>query len=137
MGPRHLDTETRKEIERLERLARWLDARYRIPGTPLRFGADSIVGLIPGVGDLLALAPAAYLLYRAHRLGAPLEVLGRMGANTAVDVAVGTVPVVGDLFDLGFKSNRRNVALLRRHLEERSGQSLPAGRLSDSRTSDI
>jgi hypothetical protein len=109
----------RAELARLERLATLLDARFRIPGLGVRFGADSLVGLIPGVGDVATFLPAMYLLWRAYRVGAPLQDVASMGANVAVDTVVGSVPIVGDLFDLGFKANRRNVAILRRHLQER------------------
>lgn len=101
----------------LELLAWWLDSRFRIPGTKIRFGLDSVLGLVPGIGDAATTVPAAYLLYRAHRLGVPTSLLARMGANVAVDLVVGAIPIVGDIFDVGFKANRRNVDLLRRHLE--------------------
>ena len=111
--------EEEAELANLERVARLLDARFRIPFTPVRFGVDSLVGLVPGVGDALALIPAAWLLYRAFRLGAPAGLLARMGANVALDAGVGAVPVLGDVFDVAFKSNRRNMTLLRRHLDAR------------------
>ncbi len=116
-GGRAIDT--RAEIERLDRLADLLDSRYRIPGLGVRFGLDSLIGLVPGVGDLAALGPSAYLVWRAHRLGADRGTLARMAANSGVDFAVGSVPVLGDLFDVGFKANRRNIELLKRHLGER------------------
>lgn len=106
-----------EELRRLERLAHWLDSRFGIPGTRLRFGLDSVLGLVPGVGDLATALPAAYLIHRARRLGAPGHVLARMAANLGIDLALGAVPVVGDVFDVGFKSNLRNIALLKRHLE--------------------
>ena len=105
------------ELDRLEKLAHNMDTLFRIPLTSIRVGLDSILGLLPGVGDTAALAPAAYILYRAHQMGAPPSVLGRMGANVGVDWLVGSIPLVGDLFDVGFKANRRNVALLRRHFD--------------------
>jgi hypothetical protein len=104
------------DIRDLELLAHWLDSRFRIPGTRIRFGLDSLLGLVPGVGDAATTLPAAYMLYRAHRLGVPRSMLARMGWNVAMDLAVGAIPVVGDLFDLGFKANRRNVELLRQHV---------------------
>jgi hypothetical protein len=103
------------DIGDLELLAHWLDTRFRIPGTGIRFGLDSLLGLVPGVGDAATTLPAAYMLYRAHRLGVPRSMLARMGWNVAMDLAIGAIPVVGDLFDLGFKANRRNVELLRQH----------------------
>jgi Domain of unknown function (DUF4112) len=106
------------EIEALERLAALLDARYGIPGTRLRFGLDSVLGLVPGVGDVLTFLPAAYIVYRAHQLGVPRATLARMAANVGLDAALGSVPIAGDAFDLFFKANRRNLALIRRHLDE-------------------
>ena len=100
------------EIEKLDRLSTLLDARYRIPGTPIRFGWDTILGLVPGVGDVAAVVPSAYLIYKAGKLGARKRVIFRMGMNTGLDFFVGAVPVVGDIFDLVFKANNRNFDLL-------------------------
>lgn len=108
------------EIEKLDRLSTLLDSRFRIPGTPFRFGWDSLVGLIPGAGDLASLGPSAYLIYKAHRLGARKRTIVRMMANTGLDFVVGAVPILGDLFDLAFKANNRNFALLRDDLSQRS-----------------
>ena len=111
-----------QELERLTKLAGWLDSRYRIPLTGIRFGADSILGLIPFLGDGASLVPALYLLHRARKLGAPLPILNQMLGNIAIDFAVGIVPVLGDVFDVTFKANRRNIALLRRHMEGTRGK---------------
>lgn len=108
---------TPADLRDLDRLATWLDARYRIPGIGVRVGLDSLLGLVPGIGDTLAMLPAAYIVYRAHRLGAPVPVLARMAANFGVDLLVGSIPVLGDVFDVGFKANLRNIELLRRHLD--------------------
>ena len=114
------------ELDTLERLARRMDSAFRIPLTGIRIGWDSLLGLIPGVGDAAALAPAGYIVYRAHQMGAPRHVLVRMGGNIALDAVLGSVPLLGDLFDIGFKANRRNVALLRKHREvERKTASAP------------
>lgn len=104
------------ELQRLERLAHWLDSRFAIPGTGIRFGLDGLLGLLPGVGDVATMLPAVYLILQAHRLGAPRALLVRMALNVGLDTVVGAVPLLGDLFDVAFKANRRNVALLRRHL---------------------
>jgi Domain of unknown function (DUF4112) len=112
----------RATLERLERLAYWLDDRFRVPGTGFRIGLDGLVGLVPGVGDVVTNALTAYIVYQAWRLGIPRRVLLRMLANLGIDTLVGIVPVAGDLLDLGFKANRRNVRLLRRHLRERLDQ---------------
>lgn len=108
------------EIEKLDRLSTLLDSRFRIPGTPIRFGWDSILGLIPGAGDLASLGPSAYLIYRGYRLGARKRTILRMTANTGLDFIVGAVPVLGDVFDLVFKANNRNFALLRKELADGS-----------------
>lgn len=105
-----------REIERIDRVARLLDARFPIPGTRLRFGLDSIVGLIPGVGDLATAVPSTWMLWRGWKHGIPKRSLARMGANIGIDLAVGSIPLVGDLFDLGFKSNLRNADILRTEL---------------------
>jgi len=104
------------EIRRLEAIADWLDSKFVIPGTKLRFGLDFVLGILPGVGDGVAAVPAAYLILEAQRLGAPPALLMRMGFNVLLDLAVGAIPLVGDLFDLGFKANRRNIALLKQYL---------------------
>lgn len=110
------------EFDRLDWLARSLDSAYRIPGTGIRLGWDSILGLIPGVGDAAALVPSAYIVYRAHRLGVPRGTLARMGLNVGIDWVVGSIPLIGDIFDVGFKANRRNVDLLRDALDLPQGQ---------------
>ena len=109
---------TADDLQRLERLAKRMDSALRVPGTGIRLGADSILGLIPGIGDALTLAPAGWIIWRAHKMGAPRHILGRMTFNAAVDSVIGTIPLIGDLFDIGWRGNLRNVRLLRKHLEE-------------------
>ncbi|MGH6945676.1 MAG: DUF4112 domain-containing protein [Geminicoccaceae bacterium] len=113
------EAEQRAVLERLDRLAYWLDDRFRVPGTNFRVGLDGVVGLIPGVGDLATNAITAYMVYEAWRLGAPASILGRMLANLGIDTIVGLVPILGDVLDIGFKANRRNARLLRRHFGAR------------------
>jgi hypothetical protein len=109
---------TRAErIARIETVAALLDTAFIVPGTKFRFGVDGLVGLIPGVGDALTTAVSLWLVKEAHALGAPGHLIARMLANIGIDFAVGAVPVLGDAFDLIWKSNRRNLHLLRRHLE--------------------
>ena len=105
------------ELRELENLAAWLDTRFRIPGTEIRFGLDGLLGLVPGIGDALVAFPALYIIVRSHRIGVPRHLLIRMAANLGIDWLVGSVPVLGDVFDVAFKANRRNVVLLRRHLQ--------------------
>lgn len=113
------DADRRAMLERLDRLAYWLDDWFRVPGTGFRVGLDGLVGLVPGVGDVVTSALTAYIVYQAWRLGIPKSMLARMLANLGIDTLVGIVPIAGDLFDLSFRANRRNVHLLRRHLGER------------------
>ena len=105
-----------ERLVRLERLAHSMDSRFRVPGTQIRFGWDSILGLVPGVGDVAAMAPSGYILLEAHRMGAPGGLKARMAANIGIDWVVGSIPLIGDLLDVGLKANRRNVALLRDHV---------------------
>jgi hypothetical protein len=107
------DPALRAEIARLDRLADLLDSRFRIPGTKIRFGLDGLIGLVPGIGDTLTLLPSAWLVWRAWQMGLPRRDIARMAANTGVDYAVGLVPILGDIFDVAFKGNRRNIAILR------------------------
>ena len=92
-----------------------LDSQFRVPGTNIRFGLDAIIGLIPGLGDISTPVFAALLLLQGVRMRLPLVVQARMVLNAAIDMLVGFVPVVGDLADIGFKANLRNLALLERH----------------------
>jgi len=104
-------------LRRLEGLVGLLDDRFSIGG--FRFGLDGLLGLAPGVGDAATGLFAAYVVYEAWRLGASRSTLARMAANVAVDAAVGSIPLLGDLFDLAWKANRRNLELLRRDLAQR------------------
>lgn len=94
------------------RLARLLDARYRVPGTSVTFGWDAILGLVPGVGDWLTSVPALWFMGRALLAGAPFTVILRMAGYALVDLAFGIVPVLGDLFDVFWKSNVKSARLL-------------------------
>jgi hypothetical protein len=113
--PNTLDTTTTQARE-LERLARWMDSVFEIPFLKLRFGLDAILGLLPGGGDVGAALVSVYILSAANRYGIPRITILRMALNIALDFVVGSIPIAGDLFDAYWKSNDRNVALLRRHL---------------------
>jgi hypothetical protein len=102
--------------EDVETLARWMDTAFRIPGLNLRFGWDSILGLFPGFGDVATSLASIYILQSAQRQGVSRVTLARMTLNVLVDVLLGSIPFVGDAFDLFWKSNHRNVDLMRRHL---------------------
>jgi hypothetical protein len=113
-------------VERAERIARVMDRAVRVPGTRLSFGLDSLLGLIPGIGDTLALAPSLYILHDAHRAGAPRGTLARMAGNLGIDWAIGLIPLIGDIFDIGWKANARNAALLRAHVEAATDKEMAA-----------
>jgi hypothetical protein len=112
------DTDRAYRVERLRRLAVLLDTALRLPGG-IRVGADSIIGLAPGIGDTLSTALAAYIVYEAHRLGVPTHKLWRMAANVAIDGVVGAIPILGDIFDVAFKANMRNLAIIEEHFGRR------------------
>jgi hypothetical protein len=103
------------ELRDLEHLADWMDTRFRVPGTGIRFGLDGLLGLMPGIGDGVVALPALYAVAKARALGAPTHLQARMVGNILVDLVIGAVPLVGDIFDVGFKANTRNVRLLREH----------------------
>ena len=99
----------------LARLADLMDSTFRLPGG-FRFGLDGLIGLIPGVGDLAGAAVSLYIVARAHRLGVSRATLYRMLLNVGAEALIGTIPLVGDIFDFAFKANLRNLALLERKL---------------------
>ena len=106
-------------LERVERVAHRMDRAFRLPFTSIRLGWDSVIGLVPGIGDTLELAPAAWIVNEAREMGAPTILLGRMAGNIAIDWMVGLLPLVGDILDVGYKANTRNARLLRDWLEHR------------------
>ena len=105
----------RAALDRLDLLATAFDTAFILPGTNVRFGVESLLRLVPGVGDAIASALSFYLLYEARSLGVPRLLLARMFGNVLLEGAVGFVPVAGDAFDVFFRANRRNIALLREH----------------------
>ncbi len=102
-------------LRRIRGLARLMDTALRIPGTGVSFGADSVLGLIPGIGDFGAAAVSLFIVNEARRLGVPKETLFKMLVNVGFDTVAGSVPVLGDVFDIYFKSNRRNLRLVLDH----------------------
>ncbi len=105
-------------LERLRTLARLLDSAFQIPGTQYRFGIDALIGLVPGIGDAISAVFSMFIVFQAARLGASRATLTRMMGNVALDTIVGEIPLLGDLFDAGWKSNNRNLALLENHLQQ-------------------
>ena len=107
--------------ENLDLLSHLLDDWFRIPGTAIRFGLDGIVGFIPGVGDAMGGIASCILILAAWMRGVSYVTLARMLANWGIEVLLGTVPVLGNLFDIGWKANRRNYALLTGSLADPQG----------------
>ncbi len=104
------------DLARLRKLAQKMDSAFTVPGLGIRIGLDSIIGLVPVVGDALTLVPSAFILRESLRMGASKSTMARMGVNVGIDLAIGAIPLVGDLFDIGWRSNTRNVDLLHGHL---------------------
>ena len=104
--------------ENLDLLAHVLDDWFQIPGTPIRFGIDGLIGLVPFAGDILAGLASSIIIVAAWFRGAPYVTLARMVVNIAIDVLVGMIPLVGDAFDIAWKANRRNYKVLARHLRQ-------------------
>lgn len=107
------------KLAHIESLAKLMDAQFNIPLLPIPIGLDTIVGLIPGVGDTISLGVAGYIVAQAKRIDMPNGHLTRMGGNILIDWVIGLVPVIGDLFDVGWRGNVRNVIIAREHLEDR------------------
>lgn len=107
------------EVIEVQRLASLLDTRWRIPLTPIRFGVDPVLGLVPGAGDVVAGIISTYVIVKAHRLGVPKSLLVRMAGNVALDTLVGSIPILGTIFDVFYKASTRNLRLLATHLNDR------------------
>jgi len=113
----------RDRVAQLDALATLFDTAFLIPGTNIRFGIDALIGLVPGIGDVITTAMSAWLIHQARQLGAPKHLIARMIGNTALDGLVGIVPFLGDAFDVMFRANRRNMKLLRDWLEREERRS--------------
>jgi hypothetical protein len=111
-------TDSLARLKRLRRLAWLIDGAFGIPGTRFRFGINSIVGLLPVGGDVALGAVSLYIVYEAAQMGVPGPLLGRMLANVAVEVVGGSVPILGDLFDVVLKANLRNIAIIDQHVRK-------------------
>tara|TARA_R110002111_G_scaffold203713_3_gene268570 strand:+ start:297 stop:722 length:426 start_codon:yes stop_codon:yes gene_type:complete len=107
-------------LARFERLTHFLDDAFKVPGTSLRIGWDTLIGFVPGLGDMITAMLSGYLIYEAKQLGASRWVLTRMVGNVALDFLIGAIPLLGDVFDAFFKSNRRNSRLLKKHLNKQN-----------------
>lgn len=105
-----------REVTKLRTISWLFDELIRIPGTNIRFGADALLGLLPGGGDLLGGAVSSYAILIAARLGAPPAIIARMAMNIGIDALIGVIPLLGDIFDVGWKANRRNADLLEQYM---------------------
>jgi len=114
--PSSSDREKSIIVRRMRRLSTLLDNAIRVPGTSIGFGIDPILGLIPGGGDILGGVLSIYIVFEAFKLGLPRETLITMVANIALETLTGTVPVFGDIFDVAWKANVKNVELLETHV---------------------
>jgi uncharacterized protein DUF4112 len=112
---------------RLEAIARLLDSRWSIPGTGVRFGADAVLNLLPGVGLVAAKGVSAYLIWEARRLGVPTGTLLRMVGNVGLDALISAVPLAGWVGDVFYRANLRNMRLLREHLDRRAAAAQAPG----------
>jgi len=110
------DAATEQSVARLEAVAKVMDGVLTVPGTNIRLGVDALIGLVPGIGDVISGVISSYLIWEARKLGAPRWLIGRMMANTLLDTTVGAIPILGDAFDVMFRANMKNMALLRRHM---------------------
>ncbi|MGE4313627.1 MAG: DUF4112 domain-containing protein [Pseudobdellovibrionaceae bacterium] len=122
MSAKHISKEikgrnVRADLERIDTLARYMDSHFQIPGTSIRFGFDALLGLIPGIGDSIALLISGYILRLAHTYEAPLMTRAAMVWNIFIDWLIGLIPLLGDIFDVSYKANLKNAALLRKHME--------------------
>jgi hypothetical protein len=115
-GPSQADS-----IARITALAKFLDSAFVIPGTNRRFGMDSVIGLVPGVGDAISAVLASYIIWEARQLGLPRWKIARMVGNVAFDTALGAIPIAGDVFDVFFKANQRNLRIIHDHIGKKRG----------------
>ncbi len=103
-------------LKRLKTIAWAVDGAFRVPGTRFRFGLNSVIGITPAAGDVVLAGISLYIVNEARKIGLPKEKIARMLANIGVEAAAGAVPLLGTLFDMGFKANLRNIAIIEEHL---------------------
>jgi hypothetical protein len=113
-----LKNQATSDLQFVENLTRVLDTQFKIPGTNIRFGADFLMGLVPGAGDLISMAFSGLLISTMAKNGASGMLVTRMLGNVVLDTVVGSVPILGNFFDLFYKANYRNLKLLKEHYHE-------------------
>lgn len=111
-------------VKRMQFVANLLDTAFVIPGTRQRVGIDAIIGLVPGLGDIATTVLSSYIIWEARNLGVSKFAISRMAANLAVHAAVGSIPVVGDIFDAFFRVNQRNMRIVRAQLGARANSDI-------------
>lgn len=114
--------EHEKIVQHIESLAALMDSQFKLPGTSINLGLDSIVGLIPGLGDTASLGVSGYIVMQAARLNPPKRKMFRMGFNIFLDWLIGLIPLIGDIFDIGWKANNRNAKIMREFHEARKSR---------------
>lgn len=112
---------------RIARIARLLDSAYTLPGTRIRIGLDPLIGLIPGAGDAVTTALSAYVVYEAHRAGLPARAMLRMVVNIVIDLIISMVPIFGDIGDIFWRANQRNLVIFDDYLAQRSSGAIIEG----------
>ena len=117
LPPAEVNSPDPAQLARLRALARLMDSSIRVPGTDFRFGMDALVGLVPGLGDVLGALVSGYIVFESARLGASAGTLIRMLGNIGIEAVAGTIPALGDFFDAAFRANNRNVQLLEDHID--------------------
>jgi hypothetical protein len=113
-----MGTDPNSVRQRVEALEKLLERSFVIPGTKIPFGLDSVVGLVPVIGDLITAAMGVYMVWEARNLGMSKWQLMRMSANIGIDTALGAIPLVGDAFDFIWRSNSKNLRVIRKHLDK-------------------
>lgn len=113
----HELTTLERDLRRIDTMARLMDAQFRLPIIGIRVGLDGIVGLVPGVGDVLMTGPSAWMIAKGWQHGARRRTILRMAANSSIDFLIGSIPLIGDIFDVAFKANLKNARLLRQEFE--------------------
>lgn len=106
------------KLKWVNKMSKLMDSKFTIPGTKFKFGLDPIIGLIPGIGDLGSYSVSLVLVYTMYRHGASKKLVSKMVVNSTLDMVIGSIPILGSIFDFWFKANNRNVKLLREYYEE-------------------
>ncbi len=109
---------SQRALRDLDKMAKIMDSQFSVPGTRFRFGLDAIIGLVPGAGDMATFAISGYMLLLMARNGASGFVMARMVFNVLIDTVIGAIPILGDIFDIAFKANTRNMRLMHQHFKE-------------------